>query len=573
MCATPSRHKITKSIIVKRTEKKPVRSLPLKAVHPRSVPENDRRSSSTSVPSIERKTNIQVYLRCKGGVDHHDNHTIRPRIEPVESSPTTSILLSQTNNTYNFDRVFYDNVKQEDIYNEVAKPMLNDVLNGLSCTIFAYGQTGTGKTYTMEGDLDENNTGAGIIPRSIYNLYELIKDHQQKFVVKVSMLELYNENLKDLLAREDKALKIYEDPDGLGIKVHNVEEICVPTPVEALDYMKSGVKNRKTAYTQCNDKSSRSHCIFTLTVYIGDQDESNKKHFKVGKLNLVDLAGSENSRNSGSQLARAREAANINKSLLALGRVINALVDNATHIPYRESNLTRLLKDSLGGYTKTCIIATISPKEQQLEEIRNTLEYGSHAKGILNFCQQRLQENQRKIYTDTLLQSILEENYKLRSDLKEQYERQGVYRKKEEDDKLWQDIELHKTAASTANKKLSEIELEMQDMKKKLKEMESKWKDVEIRFNQSQLKLKETQKENSALKAQLCANEATCTELSVDKRQLQGRLRKISKSCGSILDLCNLDAGTDSDPEESPARPLKKLRYTHSPIDKKTHYP
>jgi len=182
--------------------------------------------------------------------------------------------------------------------------------------------------------------------------------------VKISFIELYNEELSDLLTEgnENDKLRIFDDPERKGsVKIPGLEEIVVRNKSEVYKILQRGSQRRQQASTLMNAKSSRSHSIFTLTVFIKEKSIEGEETIKVGKLNLVDLAGSENIERSGATGKRAAEAGRINKSLTTLGRVITALVEHRDHIPYRESNLTRLLQDSLGGRTKTTLIATISP--------------------------------------------------------------------------------------------------------------------------------------------------------------------------------------------------------------------
>lgn len=176
-------------------------------------------------------------------------------------------------------------------------------------------------------------------------------------------------------APPSERLKIVEDKK-LGIKVQNLEEIPVRNADEVFTFVSKGIAKRATAETACNAQSSRSHCVFTLTIHMRETVDGEDV-IKIGKLNLVDLAGSECVGRSGAKDARAREAGNINQSLLTLGRVITALVDHLPHIPYRDSKLTRLIQDSLGGKTKTCIIATLSPAGSCVEESMSTLEYAN----------------------------------------------------------------------------------------------------------------------------------------------------------------------------------------------------
>lgn len=216
------------------------------------------------------------------------------------------------------------------------------MLSGYNCTIFAYGQTGTGKTYTMSGDMDDTlgilSDNAGIIPRVLYSLFHKLEETES--TVKCSFIELYNEELRDLLSPEENTkLKIF---DNEGKKGHNgstlvqgMEESHIASASAGIRLLQQGSHRRQVAATKCNDLSSRSHTVFTITVYIKRTTEGGEEYISSGKLNLVDLAGSENIQRSGAENKRATEAGLINKSLLTLGRVINALVDKSPHIPYR----------------------------------------------------------------------------------------------------------------------------------------------------------------------------------------------------------------------------------------------
>ncbi|KAI9272783.1 P-loop containing nucleoside triphosphate hydrolase protein [Phascolomyces articulosus] len=377
-------------------------------------------------PVEEKGTNIQVVLRCRGR-NEHEIAANSPVI--LEAKRRRDAVLRNTgkDKEYSFDRVFGPESTQEEVYKEVAQPILDEVLMGYNCTIFAYGQTGTGKTYTMEGELEERNgrltPRAGIIPRAIYKLFETLDTEHAEYSVKVSLIELYNEELRDLLNNDDsRTLRIFEDQSGSGVIVQGMEESIISTAAEALAIMQEGSKNRIIASTKCNEKSSRSHCIFTLTVHIKEIIPGGEEVLKVGKLNLVDLAGSENINRSGAEHARAREAGMINQSLLTLGRVINHLVDHSQHVPYRESKLTRLLKDSLGGRTKTCLIATVSVAKMNQEEIISTLDYAKRAKNIRN----RPEANQR-MYPKILLREYEQTIERLKADLQASREQKGVY--------------------------------------------------------------------------------------------------------------------------------------------------
>ena len=304
------------------------------------------------------------------------------------------------------------------------------MIAGFNCTIFAYGQTGTGKTYTMSGDMNEHygmlSDAAGIIPRALHALFTKLEVSDTEASVKCSFIELYNEELRDLISLDENVkLKIYDDNSKKGHSatlVQGMEESHIKSAVDGIKLLQSGSHKRQVAATKCNDLSSRSHTVFTVTAYIKRQGENGEDYISAGKLNLVDLAGSENIQRSGAENKRAAEAGLINKSLLTLGRVINALVDKSSHIPYRESKLTRLLQDSLGGRTKTCIIATVSPAKSNLEETISTLDYAFRAKNIRNKPQVNQMVNKK-----TLLREFTIEIERLKSELIATRQRNGVY--------------------------------------------------------------------------------------------------------------------------------------------------
>ena len=282
----------------------------------------------------------------------------------------------------------------------------------------------------MSGDMSDTlgllSDSAGVIPRVLHSLFDKLETEEAESSVKCSFIELYNEELRDLVAVDDNIkLKIYEDGQKKGhgaTLVQGMEESYIKSASAGIKLLQDGSLKRQVAATKCNDLSSRSHTVFTVTVYIKRTAENGEDFVSAGKLNLVDLAGSENIQRSGAENKRAAEAGLINKSLLTLGRVINALVERGSHIPYRESKLTRLLQDSLGGRTKTCIIATISPAKSNLEETISTLDYAFRAKNIRN----KPQVNQT-ISKKTLLREFTMEIEKLKSELIATRHRNGVY--------------------------------------------------------------------------------------------------------------------------------------------------
>ncbi|KAH6609207.1 kinesin family member 11 [Trichoderma cornu-damae] len=389
------------------------------------------------------ETNINVVVRCRGRSQREikENSAVVVNADGVKGQQIELSMGANalSNKTYSFDRVFSPAADQAMVFDDTVKPILEEpgranelgqMLAGYNCTIFAYGQTGTGKTYTMSGDMSDTlgmlSDEAGIVPRVLQQLFNKLEIDGSDNCVKCSFIELYNEELRDLLATDEGAkLKIYDDASRKGhatTLVQGMEEKHIKNAAEGIKVLQEGSLKRQVAATKCNDLSSRSHTIFTITAYVKKSTEQGVEELvSAGKLNLVDLAGSENIQRSGAENKRAAEAGLINKSLLTLGRVINALVDRSPHIPYRESKLTRLLQDSLGGRTKTCIIATISPSKSNLEETISTLEYAFRAKNIRNKPQLHM------ITKKMLLRDFTVEIEKLKSELISTRQRNGVY--------------------------------------------------------------------------------------------------------------------------------------------------
>ena len=304
--------------------------------------------------------------------------------------------------TFTFDHTYDWRATQELIFNQTALPILESIMEGYNGTIFAYGQTGTGKTYTMEGN--DNETDKGIIPRSIDWIFNNIKNYPaQQFLVRVSFVEIYNEEVRDLLSKVKRQKLNVREKDKV-FYVENVTIIQSENSKMTLDIMKAGRVNRATGATKMNPGSSRSHSIFSITVESSTTDEAGEAHYKVGKLNLVDLAGSERQSKTESTGERFIEATKINLSLTCLGSVINKLVSGKQqYIPYRDSKLTMLLQDSLGGNTKTVMIANVGPADYNYDETLNTLWYASRAKKIKN--KPRINEDPK----DALLRQYQEE--------------------------------------------------------------------------------------------------------------------------------------------------------------------
>ncbi|XP_066483307.1 kinesin-1 heavy chain [Tiliqua scincoides] len=282
---------------------------------------------------------------------------------------------------YAFDRVFQSHTTQEQVYNDCAKKIVKDVLEGYNGTIFAYGQTSSGKTHTMEGTLHDPD-GMGIIPRIVQDIFNYIysMDENLEFHIKVSYFEIYLDKIRDLLDVSKTNLSVHEDKNRVPY-VKGCTERFVCSPDEVMDTIDEGKSNRHVAVTNMNEHSSRSHSIFLINV---KQENTQTEQKLSGKLYLVDLAGSEKVSKTGAEGAVLDEAKNINKSLSALGNVISALAENSTYVPYRDSKMTRILQDSLGGNCRTTIVICCSPSSYNESETKSTLLFGQRAKTIKN---------------------------------------------------------------------------------------------------------------------------------------------------------------------------------------------
>uniref|UniRef100_A0A7N6A646 Kinesin-like protein n=1 Tax=Anabas testudineus TaxID=64144 RepID=A0A7N6A646_ANATE len=284
--------------------------------------------------------------------------------------------------TYVFDQVFPTNTTQEQVYNTCAKQIVRDVLGGYNGTIFAYGQTSSGKTHTMEGNLHDPQ-GMGIIPRIAEDIFEHIfaMDENLEFHIKVSYFEIYMDKIRDLLDVTKTNLSVHEDKNRVPY-VKGCTERFVTSPDEVMDVIDEGKANRHVAVTNMNEHSSRSHSIFSINI---KQENVETEQMLSGKLYLVDLAGSEKVSKTGAEGAVLDEAKNINKSLSALGNVISALAEGTkSHVPYRDSKMTRILQDSLGGNCRTTMFICCSPSSYNDVETKSTLMFGQRAKTIRN---------------------------------------------------------------------------------------------------------------------------------------------------------------------------------------------
>ena len=327
------------------------------------------------------------------------------------SKDQKTITLNNSDSVYTYDKIFPAETDQKTIFTEVGLPLVKKFLSGYNSTIFAYGQTGTGKTHTIIGPLEslfeDNNDNFGLIPNILNFLFNnkqeatnIIRESSKQKAEKIdytlscSCLEIYQEHLIDLLSNNsnsmdnnDDVLKIREDPKK-GMYIENLTELDITSAKKAKEALISGFKNRHVASTNMNRESSRSHLIYTLFLISSFEMDGGLIITRTSRLHLVDLAGSERQKYTNAQGQRIKEAGNINKSLSILGNVINAVIEfnegKTKFVPFRDSKLTYYLKDSIGGNSKTVIIGNISQSYIQMNETQSTLNFIQRAKMIKN---------------------------------------------------------------------------------------------------------------------------------------------------------------------------------------------
>uniref|UniRef100_A0A7N8XST4 Kinesin-like protein n=1 Tax=Mastacembelus armatus TaxID=205130 RepID=A0A7N8XST4_9TELE len=373
----------------------------------------------------EASDNVKVVVRCRplNQKEKMMGHKQAVIVDEIRGTITVNKLETpqEPPKTFTFDTVFGPDSKQLDVYNLTARPIIDSVLEGYNGTIFAYGQTGTGKTFTMEGVRAVPEL-RGIIPNSFAHVFGHIAkaEGDTRFLVRVSYLEIYNEEVRDLLGKDQmQRLEVKERPD-VGVYIKDLSGYVVNNADDMDRIMTLGHKNRSVGATNMNEHSSRSHAIFTITIECSEKGVDGNQHVRMGKLHLVDLAGSERQGKTGATGQRLKEATKINLSLSTLGNVISALVDGkSTHVPYRNSKLTRLLQDSLGGNSKTMMCANIGPADYNYDETISTLRYANRAKNIKNKA--RINEDPK----DALLRQFQKEIEELKKKLEEGEEISG----------------------------------------------------------------------------------------------------------------------------------------------------
>ncbi|XP_076446385.1 chromosome-associated kinesin KIF4A-like isoform X13 [Babylonia areolata] len=331
---------------------------------------------------------VRVALRARPLIPREENEGCQTCLWFHPDEP--QVILGK-DKAFTYDYVFSPSQNQQDVYNKSAQQLVKSIFEGYNATVLAYGQTGSGKTFSMggcyEAYLSQDEDAMGIIPRILRDLFRGISEKSEySFRVTVSYLEIYNEELLDLLCppSQRQSLTIREELHG-EIKIKGLREVPVGSFEDTLQCLSQGAQSRTTGATAMNDTSSRSHAIFTVYIEKSKKDDVNDQC--IAKFHLVDLAGSERAKRTRAEGDRFKEGVNINRGLLSLGNVISALgedVQKRGHIPYRDSKLTRLLQDSLGGNSHTLMVACVSPADSNMEETLNTLRYADRARKIKN---------------------------------------------------------------------------------------------------------------------------------------------------------------------------------------------
>ncbi|XP_036327886.1 kinesin-like protein Klp68D [Rhagoletis pomonella] len=509
---------------------------------------------------------VQVVVRCRPISNREQTEgseevvAVYPNRGVVEIMNLIEANKEQTK-MFTYDAAYDASASQINLYNEVVFPLVSSVLEGFNGCIFAYGQTGTGKTFTMEGVRGHDEL-KGIIPRTFEQIWlHINRTENFQFLVDVSYLEIYMEELRDLLKPNSKHLEVRER--GSGVYVPNLHAVNCKSVDDMLNVMHIGNKNRTVGFTKMNEHSSRSHAIFMIRIEMCDIETNT---IKVGKLNLIDLAGSERQSKTGASAERLKEASKINLALSSLGNVISALAENSPHVPYRDSKLTRLLQDSLGGNSKTIMIANIGPSSYNYNETLTTLRYASRAKTIQNKPVKnedpqdaKLKEYQEEIERLKLLiapkqQQRTEKTAKKRQrkPKKEKANNEVVQMEVEESEEEPESDKENEAEAAKSNEELERERVETAKLATKLAELESQLvrggKNLLDTYSERQLELEkklveiaERKKREIEIQQQLELQEETTLEIRETVTSLEQEVdlkkRKLSKCYAKYLAL------------------------------------
>jgi len=483
--------------------------------------------SSPISTSSSSSSNIRVVARIKP--DSSDNQKL-PLI-PYFDKKTIQFINGEE---YTFSSVLGPSCTQNEAYQTICSEVINDTLmQGFNNTIICYGQTNSGKTYTMMGGANKD----GVIPHLANDLFIKLEEFystggDKKVSIEVSFIEIYNEKLRDLLdINNSKDLKIRENILK-RMFVDGLTEESVSTSIELLSVMEKGNRSRSVGSTNMNQDSSRSHSIFTVKL---SRYEASKLVIE-SKIQLVDLAGSEQVKRTGSAGVRLEEAKSINLSLSSLGNVISALVKKKSHVPYRDSKLTQILQDSLGGTAKTCLICTLSSTLENEEETLSTLRFGTRTQTIKNYAIKNFQTAEFEL--KTLLEEFEERIEKLLSN-------NDTILTGDPDEELQIQMKNHETEFQKIKTQLQEQLDNKQLLRPQLNESITKTNNLVVEINQSSLNLKDEINKlvDKNLEPQILPNEAQVEELRKSKGNfdLSEKLKESEKErddLKTVLSLC-----------------------------------
>ena len=454
--------------------------------------------------------NLRVVVRCRNLLAVEIERGDTPCVK-LDLSTHQAIVQSPGDGpqVFAFDAVYTNFHSQKEIFMREVQPMIDAVLQGYNATVFAYGQSGSGKTYTMTGNIQDSKLW-GMMPQTVESLFAEIRQQStpgKQYKVKCSYIELYNGKARDLLAPKQTTLDIKEN-SAKNFYVKGVEVPEISSLDECLRLFNAGTDRRQTATTDLNDQSSRSHSLFILQVEQHDfeQDPSSPTVF-TSKINIVDLAGSEKLSKSGATGSTAIEGCSINLSLSALAAVIDTIVKGAPHIPYRSSPLTMLLKDSLGGNAKTVMFANLGPSDKNAAETLSTLRFALRAKQIENKPIKNMDPK------DARIQELLEK-------VEDLQKKHGIPNHMQELERLTgrlDELELERAQRNGEYEKMElQLTLDAKRLQYEIEEMQRSRKNVDAEMNRSRERI-------ASLEASLVREQATSHEIRATVRDFLRR--------------------------------------------------
>ena len=500
----------------------------------------DKKSSITVAIRVRPLNQTELQITSVEGIKIVNSNSLIVSSDPNSMNKKTNLIKEHQ---FFFDYVFSQSSTQEEVYQNTTKQLLPGIIDGFNATVFAYGATGSGKTYTMLGTVNKK----GIMTRSITDLFKLVNSKKNnEFTMEVSYIEIYNEIIRDLLS-EGNVIDIHEDPN-IGVILQGVKEIEVENNDNFYDLLELGNRKRTTGSTNNNETSSRSHAV--LRINLCNQDR-NSKNLINGRFIMVDLAGSEKtSINSGNpNKERQNEGKNINKSLLALGVCINALATKNKFIPWRNSKLTRILKDCLGGNSRIVMISTISPSIYNIDETINTLLYSNRAKNIQTIIKRNVvstieHDSQVNKY-DEIISNLTSELQGLRQELAVKIHNKHLLPKKEFSapnimfngsnrmEKLSKEINSHFNEEKRCKSEIIEIKTKINTLMANLKDKEfSLYKVMNKKEMNKSSSVRDVMRQNYLRKVPQVAN--------FKEKALQSQIKTLNNQISSEKDLLSI---------------------------------